>query len=170
MTYVFSRILFSLVYHSKNEAWKRKGRNVSKAKSLETLGIPRCPLPFRTIRTRDRRKYRCRKVEVRGKAHGSQDYSYSSGIRRAHPLSPFRTIRFIRKSCTRNRRSREREHTYENEIDGSFRGRAPPSSALQTFRGFVKSSLDEYIPPFQLVLSSDRAASEWNSRTAFENL
>lgn len=82
------------------------------------------PILSRTILTRDRRKY-CQKVQVR--RHGSQHYSYSSSTRNSPlPLSfPFQTIRFIRKSCTRNRRSREREHVCER-IDGSFRERSLP--------------------------------------------
>lgn len=82
------------------------------------------PIPPRTILTRNRRKY-CQKVQVR--RYGSQHYSYSSSTRNSPlPLSfPFETIRFIRKSCTRNRRSHEREHVCER-IDGSFRERSLP--------------------------------------------
>lgn len=84
--------------------------------------------------------------------HGSQRYSYSSGVRRGPPLLlplyhppspplPFQTIRFIRKSCTRNGRSRERENTCAHVCMGTksmerfSRTRFPPPS-----KRFVKSS------------------------------
>lgn len=83
--------------------------------------------------------------------HGSQRYSYSSGVRRGPPLLlplyhppslplPFQTIRFIRKSCTRNGRSRERENTCAHVCMGTksmevFEDAVSPS--FETFRQIV---------------------------------
>lgn len=85
--------------------------------------------------------------------HGSQRYSYSSGVRRDPPLLlplylpplpslPFQTIRFIRKSCTRNGRSRERENTCAHVCMGTksmevFEDAVPPPPPSKRF---VKSS------------------------------
>lgn len=108
-------------------------------KLLETLGIP--VSPFRTIRTRDRRKYR-RKVEVRRctvhsviripRVYGGTLPSSSLSISPPPlPSLPFQTIRFIRKSCTRNGRSRERENTCAHVCMGTksmevFEDAVPP--------------------------------------------
>lgn len=93
--------------------------------------------------------------------HGSQRYSYSSGVRRDPPLLlplylpplpslPFQTIRFIRKSCTRNGRSRERENTCAHVCMGTksmevFEDAVPPPS-FETFRQIVGRKY-RYTPP-----------------------
>lgn len=113
---IFSREYFShsfVTRRAKHQNKKRNVHRVSKAKLLEKpWGYQDVLLPLQdTIRTRDRRKYCCRKVEVRRKAKRFAELFVFLGYTEGpFPLSPppFHTIRFIRKSCTRNRRSRER--------------------------------------------------------------
>lgn len=107
-------------------------------KLLETLGIP--VSPFRTIRTRDRRKYR-RKVEVRRctvhsviripRVYGGALPSSSLSISPPPPLSPLSDDKiYTQKLHAKWAQPRAGEHVctrvYGNEIDGSFRGRGSP--------------------------------------------
>lgn len=95
--------------------------------------------------------------------HGSQRYSYSSGVRRdpplllplylppSPPLSPLSDDKiYTQKLHAKWAQPRAGEHVctrvYGNEIDGSFRGRGSPPPSFETFRQIVGRKY-RYTPP-----------------------